>query len=343
MNRSLDARLRQLPGVAAAGATTVVPLGGPSQTGLIVAEGYVSEPGEPAVSGVRSMVTPGYFEAVGTRARSRPLLRRARQPAKLEDHRHRRAPGPPVLARWRRRLAGASIRQRPLKSPLTPTRPGARSSAWCAPRGSRRRGIPEGRTARPARSTSPYFGPDRRGRRLRHSHHRRADGRPPRDLRTAPATVDREVALFDVPHGSDAASWRRCRGPNTLRLTALRRRGGVPRGGRRLHGCSPGSAAQRTRRDWRPHGSRSTASSHCPWRGSAKGSGRAPGGTPRLGAIAVARPAGRLRRSSRGHPVKPWLMLLAALTLVGVAGVALRASPRGVRRASTWCAHSAPP
>ena len=35
-----------------------------------MAEGYVPKPGEPVVSGVRSMVTPGYFEAVGT-----PLVR----------------------------------------------------------------------------------------------------------------------------------------------------------------------------------------------------------------------------------------------------------------------------
>jgi predicted permease len=69
LNRSLES-IRQLPGVAAAGATTIVPLRGNSQTGIIVAEGYVPKPGEPVVSGVRSFVTPGYFEAVGT-----PLIR----------------------------------------------------------------------------------------------------------------------------------------------------------------------------------------------------------------------------------------------------------------------------
>ena len=65
LNRSLTS-IRQLPGVVAAGATTIVPLSGNSQSGLIVAEGYVPRPGEPPVSGVRSIVTPGYFEAVGT-------------------------------------------------------------------------------------------------------------------------------------------------------------------------------------------------------------------------------------------------------------------------------------
>jgi predicted permease len=63
--RSLDA-IRQVPGVAVAGATTIVPLGGNMQSTVVVAEGYVPAPGEPAVSGVRSIVSAGYFEAIGT-------------------------------------------------------------------------------------------------------------------------------------------------------------------------------------------------------------------------------------------------------------------------------------
>jgi predicted permease len=55
-----------LPGVVSAGATTVVPLRGFYQSGIIVAEGYVAKPGEPAVATVRATVTPGYFEAAGT-------------------------------------------------------------------------------------------------------------------------------------------------------------------------------------------------------------------------------------------------------------------------------------
>jgi len=65
VNRSLDS-IRRLPGVVAAGATTVVPLRGFYQSGIIVAEGYVPKPGEPAVATVRATVTPGYFEAAGT-------------------------------------------------------------------------------------------------------------------------------------------------------------------------------------------------------------------------------------------------------------------------------------
>ena len=65
VSRSLDA-IRRLPAVVAAGATTVVPLRGFYQSGVIIAEGYVPKPGEPAVATVRATVTPGYFEAAGT-------------------------------------------------------------------------------------------------------------------------------------------------------------------------------------------------------------------------------------------------------------------------------------
>ena len=63
--RSLDT-IRRLPGVTAAGITSAVPLSGNYQSGIIVAEGYIPEPGEPVVSGIRVAVTPGYFETVGT-------------------------------------------------------------------------------------------------------------------------------------------------------------------------------------------------------------------------------------------------------------------------------------
>jgi predicted permease len=69
IERSLDA-IRQVPGVASAGATTLVPLGPNSSTGPVMAEGYVPQEGEPPVAGMRSLVTPGYFETVGT-----PLVR----------------------------------------------------------------------------------------------------------------------------------------------------------------------------------------------------------------------------------------------------------------------------
>jgi predicted permease len=65
VNRSLES-IRRIPGVIAAGATTVVPLRGYYQGGVILAEGYVPRAGEVVVTGVRAHVSPGYFEAVGT-------------------------------------------------------------------------------------------------------------------------------------------------------------------------------------------------------------------------------------------------------------------------------------
>jgi predicted permease len=65
VTRALDS-IRTLPGVVSAGATTVVPLRGFYQSGVLIAEGYVPKPGEPAVATIRATVTPGYFEAAGT-------------------------------------------------------------------------------------------------------------------------------------------------------------------------------------------------------------------------------------------------------------------------------------
>jgi putative ABC transport system permease protein len=79
MSRSLES-IRQLPGVAAAGATTIIPMTGSGQSGLVLAEGYVPRPGELPVSGVRSVVTPGYFETVST-----PLVRGRYFDARDED------------------------------------------------------------------------------------------------------------------------------------------------------------------------------------------------------------------------------------------------------------------
>src|SRR5437899_2954048 len=63
--RALDA-IRSVPGVAAAGATTIIPLGGDHSDSVILAEGYVMKPGESLVSPLQVVVTPGYFEAMGT-------------------------------------------------------------------------------------------------------------------------------------------------------------------------------------------------------------------------------------------------------------------------------------
>ncbi|MCB1034998.1 MAG: ABC transporter permease [Acidobacteria bacterium] len=54
-----------LPGVEKVGMTSNIPLGGSYSDSVIFAEGYVMSPGESVISPARSTVTPGYFEAMG--------------------------------------------------------------------------------------------------------------------------------------------------------------------------------------------------------------------------------------------------------------------------------------
>jgi predicted permease len=62
--------VRSVPGVIAAGGTTSIPFGGNHSDSVVLAEGYQMKPGESLISPMQVMVTPGYFEAIGT-----PLLR----------------------------------------------------------------------------------------------------------------------------------------------------------------------------------------------------------------------------------------------------------------------------
>lgn len=68
-NRALQA-IRNVPGVASAGATTIIPLGSNHSDSVIIAEGYEMKPGESLISPMQDIVTPGYFEAMST-----PLMR----------------------------------------------------------------------------------------------------------------------------------------------------------------------------------------------------------------------------------------------------------------------------
>jgi predicted permease len=68
-SRALE-MIRGLPGVVSAGVTSIMPLGGNYNSGIIMAEGYVPKEGESVASVVRTTVTPGYFETMGT-----PLVR----------------------------------------------------------------------------------------------------------------------------------------------------------------------------------------------------------------------------------------------------------------------------
>ncbi len=63
-SRTLE-RLRALPGVAEAGVTSTIPFGGSQSDSVILAEGYVMEPGESLVSPSFNVVSPGYFESMG--------------------------------------------------------------------------------------------------------------------------------------------------------------------------------------------------------------------------------------------------------------------------------------
>jgi predicted permease len=58
-------RLRALPGVTAAGATTTIPFGGNNSDSVILAEGYQLKPGESVISPNLVIVTPGYLTAMG--------------------------------------------------------------------------------------------------------------------------------------------------------------------------------------------------------------------------------------------------------------------------------------
>jgi predicted permease len=62
-NRALE-RIRALPGVEAAGATSFLPFGWDSSSSVIIPEGYTMSPGESVVSPYQLYVTPGYLEAL---------------------------------------------------------------------------------------------------------------------------------------------------------------------------------------------------------------------------------------------------------------------------------------
>jgi len=57
-------RIRALPGVEAAGATSFLPFSWDSSSSVIIPEGYVMSPGESVVSPNQLYVTPGYLEAL---------------------------------------------------------------------------------------------------------------------------------------------------------------------------------------------------------------------------------------------------------------------------------------
>ena len=65
-SRALE-RIRALPGVEAAGATSFLPFSWDGGSSVIIAEGYVPSPGESVVSPSQLYITPGYLEALRVR------------------------------------------------------------------------------------------------------------------------------------------------------------------------------------------------------------------------------------------------------------------------------------
>ncbi len=63
MTRALE-RVRAVPGVVQAGATTTIPFGGSNSDSVILAEGYQMKPGESLISPHQIDVTTGYFETL---------------------------------------------------------------------------------------------------------------------------------------------------------------------------------------------------------------------------------------------------------------------------------------
>jgi len=62
-------RLRAVPGVRRAGATTTIPYGGSQGDSVILAEGYRMAPGESLIAPHQIVATPGYFETMQARLR----------------------------------------------------------------------------------------------------------------------------------------------------------------------------------------------------------------------------------------------------------------------------------
>lgn len=62
---ALLTEISAIPGVEHAGATSAFPLGGDYSDSVILAEGYVMQPGESLISPAQVSVTPGYFDAMG--------------------------------------------------------------------------------------------------------------------------------------------------------------------------------------------------------------------------------------------------------------------------------------
>ena len=320
VDRSL-ATIRQLPGVVAAGVTTIVPIRGNAQTGLILAEGYVPRAGEAPVSGMRAIVTPGYFEAVGT-----PLVRgryfeegdnQADSRAIIVDDRLARRFWPDGDAIGRRMFRPANPSE--LQTIDANTR-------WLTVVGvvanARLRGpaIAEGADGTSGTYYLPYAvtAPREVGFIV---HTEREPDSLVRDVRAAIAQIDREVPLFDVRTMSERAELALASRTNAMHLAMLFAVVAVFLSAVGLYGVLAYLVSQRAREigvrlalGSTPRGVVEIVFREGLW--------LALGGTA-LGA-ALFLTFGRLVASQlyEVEPTDPWLMLLAAATLTAVAALA---------------------
>ena len=217
VDRSLES-IRRLPGVAAAGATTIIPLRGNYQSGLILAEGYVPKPGEPPISGTRAVITPGYFEAVGT-----PLLR-----GRYFDARDNQADSRAVIIdeRLSRRFwgDGDAIGRRVFR-PADPTELGTinANTRWLTVVGVVRQAQLRGPAADDS-STGTYYLPYAVTAPRDFGYVIRTAGDPDaivRDVRSAIAQIDRQVPLFDMRTLSERVDLALMSRTNTMHLASL--------------------------------------------------------------------------------------------------------------------------
>jgi len=246
ISRSLES-IRQLPGVAAAGATTIVPMTGIRQTGVVIAEGYVPRHGEPIVSGVRSVVTPGYFEAVGT-----PLVRGRYFDARDETPASRSIVVDERLARrfWSDRDA---VGQR-MFCPMDPTQLSKidANTPWLTVIGVVRTARLNGPAVEESSSGTsgtyylPYAvaAPRDVGYVIRTE---RDWTGIVRDVRSALAHIDPEIPLFDIRTLSERAELALSSRTNTMRLAMLFAAVGVFLSGLGLYGMLAYLVTQRTR------------------------------------------------------------------------------------------------
>jgi predicted permease len=243
LNRSLES-ISHLAGVAAAGATTIVPLTRSGSTGLVVAEGYVPSPGELPASGLRSVVSPGYFEAVGaTLVRGRYFDHREDDPSSRSiviDERLARRFWPNGDAVGRRMFCPINTTQLAMNDPNTP---------WLTIVG----------VVRSARLNGPTVERDIAG-----TYYLPSATAPPRDfgyvirthgdatsivrdVRSAVAQFDRELPVFDIHTISERTDLALSSRTNTMRLAMLFAAVGLFLSSLGLYGMVTYVVTQRTR------------------------------------------------------------------------------------------------